>query len=177
MTPTGPAILELLTAFADPRSGAVPLGALRHLLCEVRTPSSLSKQEATDLMRMTGLVPASLTPEEAIDVVSRMPSDRGDGFDPHRLVELMTVPGVIGASTLPSAPKHATAATAAVSSGSSSMTASAPTPATRDAATEIRLAIQPPPPAPLMYDPGVGMTRPAATVGAGTAPPRATTFV
>ena len=77
---TARAVKELLEAFGDASAaaadcgaagdpstpaGAISLGTLRHLLCEVLTPSSLSLQEATDLFRMTGLMPGGLSGPQA----------------------------------------------------------------------------------------------------------------
>jgi len=56
----------------------VTLGALRHLLCEVVTPSALSVQEATDLFRMTGLLPMSMPPARATRAMLDLPVDAED---------------------------------------------------------------------------------------------------
>lgn len=90
---TAPAVKELLEAFGDVStaaadcgatsesaapSGAISLGTLRHLLCEVLTPSALSLQEATDLFRMTGLMPGGLSGPQAAAHLQRLPVDAQD---------------------------------------------------------------------------------------------------
>ncbi|KAA0150969.1 hypothetical protein FNF27_05100 [Cafeteria roenbergensis] len=91
---TAPAVRELLEAFGDVSAaaaesgaaagdpstpaGAISLGTLRHLLCEVLTPSSLSLQEATDLFRMTGLMPGGLSGPQAAEHLQRLPVDARD---------------------------------------------------------------------------------------------------
>jgi hypothetical protein len=82
---TSEAILELLQAFRDDSeatvaadSDSISLGSLRHVLCEVATPSSLSVQETTDLFRMTGLLPMSLPPAKAKRAILSLPSDTND---------------------------------------------------------------------------------------------------
>ena len=87
---TARAVKELLEAFGDASAaaadcgaagdpstpaGAISLGTLRHLLCEVLTPSSLSLQEATDLFRMTGLMPGGLSGPQAAVHLQRLPVD------------------------------------------------------------------------------------------------------
>jgi hypothetical protein len=76
--------MDLLRDFAatDPETGeptgAVSLGTLRHLLCEVATPSSLSPQETADLFRMSGLIPPARSTLTALERVVELPVDAED---------------------------------------------------------------------------------------------------